>query len=206
MVRKALALLVVVAMVGAVMGAVGLMFPHPADADGHSATRSFGSAEVAAGADLEVMIEVQDFGTAASVVETLPAGFTYKSTNLPAQLADQVVVEGSNVTFTVVGFADPPNPFTYTVTAAGQAGTYDFSGTVDAPLGADCPSTPPCDERPIGGATQVTVTGTAPMPSPSPTPTGPSATRTVAPTTVEPGGEVRVMHLGDGVRPSRRPG
>ena len=75
LVRKALALLVIVAMVGAVTGAVGLLYPHPAGAHEHSAARSFGSAEVAAGGDLEVTITVNDFGNAASVVETLPEGF-----------------------------------------------------------------------------------------------------------------------------------
>ena len=197
MVRKALALLVVVAMVGAVMGAVGLMYPHPADAHGHSATRSFGSAEVAAGGDLEVTITVNDFGNGARVEEILPAGFTYKSSSLDVldtALNKRATVEGNVVTFVLTGFDNPPSsPFTYTVTAAGEAGTYDFSGTVDAPFGADCPSTPPCDPKPIGGDTQVTVTGTAPQPSPSPMPTGPMATRTVTPDTVEPGGEVRVM-------------
>ena len=190
MVRKALALLVVVAMVGAVMGAVGLMYPHPADAHGHSATRSLGSAEVAAGGDLEVTITVNNFGNAASVNETLPAGFTYKSSSLPERQVQVDSADMHNVTFGVVDFTSPATyEFTYTVTAAGQAGDYDFSGTADAPLGADCPSEPPCDPQPISGDSRVTVTGQQPPPQPA----GPSATRTVTPDTVEPGGEVRVM-------------
>ena len=184
MVRKALALLVVVAMVGAVMGAVGLLFPHPADAHEHSATRSFGSAEVAAGGDLEVTITVNDFGNAASVVETLPEGFEYKSTSLPEDRAKVDPMDMQMVTFAVV-LESSPYTFTYTVTAAGEAGTYDFMGTVSTPL-ADTP-----DPRDISGDTQVTVTGQQPMEPPMPT--GPTATRTVTPDTVEPGGEVRVM-------------
>ncbi len=198
MVRKALALLVVVAMVGAVMGVVGLVFPHPADAHEHSAARSFGSPEVAAGGDLVVTITVNDFGNAARVVETLPEGFEYKSSSL----GDRVRVDPTdmrNYIFAVVEFpAVDTYTFTYTVTAAGEAGTYDFSGTVDTPL-ADTP-----DPRTISGDSRVTVTGAPPQPQPPPTPTGvpqpttapeptgPRATRTVTPATVEPGGEVRV--------------
>ena len=195
LIRKALALLVIVAMVGAVMGAVGLLYPHPADAHQHSAARSFGSAEVAAGGDLEVTITVNDFGNAASVMETLPEGFTYKSTSLPEDRAKVDPMDMRMVTFAVV-LESSPYTFTYTVTAAGEAGTYDFSGTVDTPL-ADTP-----DPRDISGDTRVTVTGTSqPPPSPEPPPstpalpppTGPTATRTVTPETVDAGDTVRVM-------------
>ena len=134
MTRKALALLVVVAMVGAVLGAVGLLLPHPVDADEHSATRSFVSTDVAAGSDLEVTITVRDFGNAASVVETLPQGFTYKSSSLPENRVKVDPANTRNITFAVV-LEDSPYTFTYTVTAAGQAGAYDFSGTVATPLG-----------------------------------------------------------------------
>ena len=164
MVRKALALLVVVAVVGVALGAVGLWIPGLVGAHGHSATRSFpdGNA-VGEGSELTVQITVSNFGNAASVKETLPEGFVYKSSDLPVKQAVVDSTDARNVTF-VVAFESSPFDITYIATAPAQAGPgpYDFSGTVDIPL-ADPP-----DSRRIDGETKVMVTALdMPMPTAS---------------------------------------
>ena len=84
MVRKAVALLVAVAVVGVALGAVGLWIPGLVGAHGHSATRSFSATPVPAGGELTVTIVARDYGSiGARVVETLPDGFEYQSSSLP---------------------------------------------------------------------------------------------------------------------------
>ena len=118
MVRKALAMLVVVAVVGVVLGAVGLLRPGAADAHQHSATRSFSATSVAVGDELEVTITANDFGFGGTVTETVPSGFTYESTSLE----DYQVDDEANpvIVFFPVDFnrdGDNEYEFTYTVTA-----------------------------------------------------------------------------------------
>ena len=84
MVRKALALLVVVAVVGVALGAVGLWIPGLVGAHEHSATRSFpGGNSVAGGGELTVHHQSpSDYGFGARVKERLPDGFAYKVSSL----------------------------------------------------------------------------------------------------------------------------
>ena len=177
MFKKALALIMIVT--GA--GMVGLLDPGPVDATGHSATRSFSAATVEPGGELVVTIEAAGFGAAGLIEETLPAGFTFASSdNSDAQADGQKV--------SVVLF-DGESLFTYTVTASATAGGYDFDGFI-----RDFDK----DVRDVGGATRVTVEASAVTPSPSPSPTappadeGPSATRSLPDSTVEAGDQVVV--------------
>ena len=153
MVRKALALLVAVAVVGVALGAVGLLRSGPADADGHSATRSF-SETVPAGGELTVTITAQYPGFAARVVETLPEGFVYQASSLEVGRVREDQEDARHVvTFAIVGESSP-YPFNYTVTVSDVVGDHEFSGTVyDLPLREDVEP----ESRVTGGATKVTV-------------------------------------------------
>ena len=133
-----------------------------------SATRSINPATVAPGGTVTVTIEAGDYGQAGGVTETLPAGFAYETSSLSTS---QVNESGQDVRFTLQG----DNSFTYTVTASGTAGSYSFSGTL-----RDFER----DDYPVGGDSSVTVE--------APSTTTPSATRSINPATVAPGGTVTV--------------
>ena len=185
MIKNALVLMVVVtAAVGAIWGAVGLLLPSTANATEHSATRSFSPETVLPGGDVVVTIEASGYGAFGGVVETLPPGFTYKSSSRPAS---GVKEEGQKVTFALFG----ETSFTYTVTASSVEQGHAFSGSVKDDQG---------EVLPVGGTSIVTVEAeatTAPDPGdgngdgsgPS---TTPNATRSFAPETVLPGGDVVV--------------
>lgn len=89
------------------------------------ATRTL-PALVASGAELEVAIEASGCGSFGQVVETLPSGFVYVSSSLPA---DQIEQEGSTVKFTFLADA---KSFTYRVKAPTVDTTtaYTFTGVV----------------------------------------------------------------------------
>ena len=99
-------------------------------ASGAMATRSFSTPAVAAGGQLVVTIEANNFGSFGGVTETLPTGFSYVSSSLPADL---VVATGQEVRFTLFGVSN----FTYTVTASNTAGSYSFSGVLKDSNGID---------------------------------------------------------------------
>ena len=100
-------------------------------------------------------------------METLPAGFTYDSVS-PADT--RVNEDGQVVTFTLFG-AD--QSITYTVTAGDTVGAQAFSGVLKDEDNA---------EYDIGGASSVTVEAVA----------GPRASRSFSPSSVTPGGSLRV--------------
>ena len=66
-----------------------------------SATRSFSSTSVAAGADVTVTIAVANYGGFGRVTEELPTGFTYKSSSLDDSQVD--ASGGQTVKFTLQG-------------------------------------------------------------------------------------------------------
>jgi hypothetical protein len=142
LIKKASALLGIVAVVGVVAaGIVGLLRPTTVDATQHNATRSFSVDTVAAGGELDVTIVISGHGGLASIVEELPAGFTY-------QRASPInpTVDGQILTFTLFGAEDE---VTYTVRAPEAAGgPHTFSGVVGDAFK---------DERNVGGADRVTV-------------------------------------------------
>ena len=122
MVTKALALVVVAAVVGTSIGVAGLFGPSEVEATSHSASRSFSADTVAPGGEVEVEINVSGLGAFGGVIETLPEGFALVSTSV----SDAAVsVEGQILTFSVLGDGDT---FTYTVSAPETDGTYTFAG------------------------------------------------------------------------------
>ena len=201
--RKALVPLLVA--LGVALGAFGLLLPDTGTVAAQatpSATRSLPSSvaageqfTVAAGEQFTVTIDIDyaDLGVldsvAVSVEETLPADFTYVSTT--AEGGDPLMKD-SALTFLPLG----EESFTYVVAASSVAGEdYEFDGyLVEGPEAE-------AGRHLIGGTVHVTVVAPvadtpSPTPSPSPTPEtvpgGPSAERSLSPTSVEAGGEVVV--------------
>ena len=184
MVRNALTLWAVVAIVVAAMGAAVFLLPRTTGASEHTATRTLPESPVAAGGEFTVAINTDNIGSFGNVEETLPAGFTYvSSSGLPDS---QVRQAGQVVTFTLFG----ETSFTYTVTASDMAGDYEITGTVRDSYR---------DDRDVGGDSTVTVEAGAPAPTfpteePDATeePEGANASRSLSSSSVLEGGEVTV--------------
>ena len=146
-----------------------------AQANNHSATRSFSASEVAPGAEITVNITLSEYGEGGSVTETLPEGFSFVSGSIDLNggggfdrsMGNQVrvVLVGAGVT-----------SVTYKVTAPDAAGgPHAFSGNF-VNFGGESVA--------VGGAAMVTVAATPP-PTPTPEPSAPmlsaeSYTATVA--------------------------
>ena len=162
--RKALAMLIVV---GAAFGAAGLLHLAPVDATSHSVSRSFSASSVLPGERLEVTIVATGYGSFGLLVETLPAGFSYASSELSESA---VIVEGQAVSFVLI-IGD--QRFTYAVTAPSAEGVYSFSGFLK-----DFDKV----EQSVDGDSSIRV-GPDPTPQPTTTPTPePTATPTPQPT------------------------
>ena len=101
---KALTLL---AVLGAALAATGLLFAGAANAASHSATRSISPTSAAPGEQVVVTITASGLGGFGRVIETLPDGLSYVSTD-----ADRVKPDGQTVSFTIFGAGAT---FTYTV-------------------------------------------------------------------------------------------
>ena len=143
-----------------------LAAPEPTATPGPSATRSFASAFVSADGDVNVTITVANYGGFGRVTETLPPGFTYKSSDLDDAQVD--ASGGQTVEFNL----QSDSSFTYVVSASGVAGAHHFSGQLtdsDRMMHV------------VGGPTSVTVQ----------LPPGP-ASRAFAPSQALPGATVRV--------------
>ena len=87
------------------------------EAQSHSATRTFQQDWAAPGGELTVTINASDYGFIGQVVETLPDGFTYVSTTLPA---NQIEQEAQVIRFNLFGDAS----FNYVVTVPTREGQY----------------------------------------------------------------------------------
>ena len=168
--------------VGLVLGVVGLLQPSPVDATQHSASRSFSAMSVAPGAEVVVTITAADFGVGGRIVETLPVGWDFVSSD-PA--GDTFDADARTVSYTLLG---DETTFKYTVTASSEVGDHTFSGAlVDFEL----------DSVTIGGSSTVAVTQT---PTPDPTPDqgdtnggpGAAASRSFSPASAAPGAQVVV--------------
>ncbi len=164
MARRALTLLGVLAIVG--VAGLSLLIPNAVNADEHSATRSFVSSSVATGAELEIEITAENYGSFAQVEETLPEGFIFLRSDLDDS---SIETDGQNVKFTLFG----EDHFHYTVSASQASGDYTFSGTVKDDNR---------NVRDVSGDTTVTVSGAAP----------PVAERTLSSDTVLPGRQLVV--------------
>ncbi|MCY3543359.1 MAG: cadherin-like beta sandwich domain-containing protein [Chloroflexi bacterium] len=124
--------------------AIGLAYYSPAEADGHSAMRSFSPSPVAPGGELQVTVKVADYGTYGSVIETIPNGFSYLGVR---GLELDVRQDGQTVHFIVLA-RNNEYEFTYRLRAPTTPGQYTFRGDfLDALL----------DSRAVGSATRVTV-------------------------------------------------
>ena len=140
MVRKRKALASLLVALGVALGVFGLLLPDTGSVAAQatpSATRSLSSTSVAPGDEFTVTIEIDYAGLgtvdklAVGVEETLPEGFTYGSTSLGEELANDL---GNGV----FGFAPLSEvSFTYTVTASSAPGSYTFSGILKASLVSD---------------------------------------------------------------------
>ena len=167
MVKKALMLMGVLAIVG--VAGLSLLLPDAANADEHSATRSFATETAIAGAELEVRIAASGLGGLGRIDETIPQGFAYAGSD------DTPVVDGRNIVFTVLGNEDT---LSYRVTAPRTPGTYQFSGTVrDGDR----------DSRDTGGATSIRVVEPPP-----------GAVRSISRSKVAPGEQITVMIMVSG--------
>jgi hypothetical protein len=146
-----------------------------------SASRTL-PASVEPGGQVAVTVSVSNYGPYGSLVETMPAGFSFVSTTHDGHYEQS----GQQVTFALFG----ESSVSYTVTASSEAGAHRFSGTLTNSDG---------DDRPVGGKSQVSVSTPPPAatatPTPTPTPRPPtsdaSASRTL-PASVGPGGRVTV--------------
>ena len=160
MFRKALPLLVIIAVVG-MMGLLALSLVTAQEA---GVSRSLPAGPVAP--DDAFAVTINNVGLAdgfGSVVETLPAGFSYVDNSAASTDANAVIdaeVDGQTVTFTVVGV----DSFTYRVTVGSDVadGPYTFSGVLKKLSG---------DET-IADSTVTVEAGTMPEPSPEPSTPG----------------------------------
>ena len=181
MVRRALALMVAVAVVGAVVGMVGVLGPRPVEAQPTS-TRSFSADTVAPGGQLMVTVEVGGYGAFGGLTEMLPEGFTYVSSS-PSTTPEA----DGRLIFVLSGEME----VTYTVAAPFTPSMYTFTGTVTK---VSLSEQVPDEDEPVIGDTVVTVELD---PSPEPTPSF-SATRSFNPASVAPGDPVEVTIMARG--------
>ena len=169
-------------MVGLVVGVAGLLQPGPVDATQHSASRSFSATSVAPGTEVVVTITAGGFGTGGRIVETLPTGWGYVSSDPAGATFD---ADARTVKYTLLG---GETTFKYTVTASSEVDDHTFLGTLKN-----------FDQEvvTVGGSDTVTVTQ-APAPDPTPaqggTNGGPGATasRSFSPASAAPGAQVVV--------------
>ena len=157
------AVLPVLLAAGAVAGLFLLASAGTADAQSAQARRTLSSPWVEPGGQVRVTITARDFGAFAQIDETLPPGFRYAGSDLPAEAVTRA---GQKLTVILLG----ESKVTYTLAAPDQPGSYAFSGVLlDARR----------VEHAVGGSGSIRV-GPPPTPRPSPTPT---LSPTPAPTT-----------------------
>ena len=133
-----------------------------------TASRSFSQATVSAGTNLVVTITTANVGSFGQIVETLPQGFEYVSSDLPDNQVDH---DPASRTLTLTLFGE--TTVEYTVMASDTPGPYDFSGDLIDSQGMS---------HTIQGPSRVTVEA----------PSGPSASRSFSQTTVAAGTDIVV--------------
>ncbi len=206
MVRKALALLVGVAVLSVALGIFGLLRPSVVDAQTPSASRTITPATMAPGDEVVVTITLigRSGFTDRLVKEILPEGFRYKEGSItPDGIRTSPEFQKTNpdvqeVFFTIT--TSSITEFSYTVIAPSLADDYTFSGTFRyvmpphgtrskwTPCAGDTAVTVEADAQPTvdmtPGMTMVTPEGSAPGAI--------GASRMIAPSMVAPGGEAVV--------------
>ena len=108
MVKKALMLLGVLAIVG--VAGLSLLLPDAVSASGHSAARSLGTDTVVGGAEVEIEISVSGLGGFGQVRETLPEGFSFASSDEPADVDGRPFGSPSSPTRQPSATPSPPPP------------------------------------------------------------------------------------------------
>ena len=206
MVRKALALLVGVAVLSVALGVFGLFRPGLVDAQTPSASRTIMPATVAPGGEVVVTIALSGSGFSDRIVnEVLPEGFRYKPNSvMPSGIRATPEFQENNpdvqeVFFTIT--STTITEFSYTVIAPNQADDYMFSGMFRYVDPANNDERSPWTT--VAGDTAVTVEADAEptddsgdgvdmMEPEGPAPGAIGASRMIAPSTVAPGGEAVV--------------
>ena len=146
--------------------------PTPIRTESPTAIRSFDTASVAPRGRVVVTITASTYGQAGGVTETLPTGFTYATSSLPA--SQVTPLDGNKVRFTL----RDESSFTYDVTATATTGAYTFEGTLRDFDRMDYD---------VGGDFRVTIEA----------PAG-TARRSFSPSRVDPGADVTVtINTGD---------
>ena len=110
---------------GLVLGLVGMFQLVPVGATQHNASRSFSDTSVAPGAELVVTITATSFGAGGQIVETLPTGWDFVSSDPPG--ADVYDADERTVSFTLLS---GETTFEYTVKAPSDVGDHTFTGTL----------------------------------------------------------------------------
>ena len=195
MVRKALALLVGVAVLSVALGIFGLLRPGLVDAQTPNASRTIMPATVAPGGEVVVTIALSGSGFSDRLVkEILPEGFRYKPNSvMPSGIRATPEFQENNpdvqeIFFTIT--STTITEFSYTVIAPNQADDYMFSGMFRYVDPANNDERSPWTT--VAGDTAVTVeAGMAPE-SPEEMPAAVGASRMIAPAMVAPGGEAVV--------------
>ena len=123
MIRGVLASLVALAIVGAGIGLGGPSHPNPAQASSH-VVRSLSDQTVEPGGRLTVTITASQYGDYAELMETLPEGFSFVSSDQPAN-ALEITEAGRQVRIILLG---PSRTVTYNMTASHVAGRHTISG------------------------------------------------------------------------------
>ena len=200
MVKKALALLVGVAVLGAALGVFGLFWPALVEAQSPAASRSLSPATVMPGGEITVTITLSNVAEG-RVEETLPMGFEYVQGSASEGIrARPDPADNQTMRFTLRGDIE----FSYKVTASDTADEYTFMGVLKAVIGGG-DSVETVD---VTGDSMVTVEMATPVTPETPeTPVtpetmDPTATRAISPATVTAGGQftvtVNVSNLGSG--------
>ena len=123
MIRGVLASLVALAIVGAGIGLGGPSHPNPAQASSH-VVRSLSDQTVEPGGRLTVTITASQYGDYAELMETLPEGFSFVSSDQPAN-ALEITEAGRQVRIILLG---PSRTVTYNMTASHVAGRHTIAG------------------------------------------------------------------------------
>ena len=196
MVKKALALLVGVAVLGAALGVFGLFWPALVEAQSPAASRSLSPATVMPGGEITVTITLSNVAEG-RVEETLPMGFEYVQGSASEGIrARPDPADNQTMRFTLRGDIE----FSYKVTASDTADEYTFMGVLKAVIGGG-DSVETVD---VTGDSMVTVEMAMETPETPVTPEtmDPTATRAISPATVTAGGQftvtVNVSNLGSG--------
>ena len=123
MIRGVLASLVALVIIGAGIGLGGPSHPNPAQASSH-VVRSLSDQTVEPGGRLTVTISASQYGDYAELIETLPEGFSFVSSDQPAN-ALEITEAGRQVRIILLG---PSRTVSYHMTASHVAGRHTISG------------------------------------------------------------------------------